>query len=535
MEEQIASLAGLVHHALSVGGDSPRTQAHAGESPWKNSSVSSEPHVTSDVTDVISSASGAILAPTAESELQQCLVQVKSNVNELRLQLNQLRRLQISHQQTTKSLLHLASQELLLLMCDGFTQSEETTCGPRAQIGEERINYLATEEKILKQLSELEDYVNNLHSNNVSRHGHLPINLKDVEEGAVNLRKVGESLAILKGEFPELQVKMRSVLRPEMDAVRFLKEEPHKMDCMLKRVKALTEGLSSLRRCVSEANPSFKATQVDLPKVSEADQEGLITQSPQTSPQPQPRSSVRAPQPIPSSSSTEPKLNYVASASPATVRMTSATVIQVHQHSPLLNTTHGRDLPTVAKVSPRSREGGPALQKRPTPLQLNKLHRSGVPKTTKGRHTENQIQTSLKTTVNPTMKTDGESQEGSLTQETRSVSKPRTHLPNQPSTKNVDKVLQEAQASVMKSIPDLDLSETKVAHSDLASGEKKCFTSKKKMENRPDTLQALLSGTRDEEPAQQNHEVDCCQLKPSDHTSTDGKAETVQYRKEAKS
>lgn len=41
---------------------------------------------------------------------------------------------------------------------------------------------------------------------------------------------------------------MRSVLRLEMEAVRFLKEEPHKMDSMLKRVKALTEALSSLRR-----------------------------------------------------------------------------------------------------------------------------------------------------------------------------------------------------------------------------------------------------------------------------------------------
>lgn len=50
------------------------------------------------------------------------------------------------------------------------------------------------------------------------------------------------------GEFPALQTKMRSVLRVEVEAVRFLKEEPHKMDSMLKRVKALTETLSCLRR-----------------------------------------------------------------------------------------------------------------------------------------------------------------------------------------------------------------------------------------------------------------------------------------------
>jgi len=59
----------------------------------------------------------------------------------------------------------------------------------------------------------------------------------------------GVSSVCLVGGFPELQMKMRSVLRLEMEAVRFLKEEPHKMDSMLKRVKALTEALSGLRRC----------------------------------------------------------------------------------------------------------------------------------------------------------------------------------------------------------------------------------------------------------------------------------------------
>lgn len=55
-------------------------------------------------------------------------------------------------------------------------------------------------------------------------------------------------IGALPGEFPVLQAKMHSVLKPEVEAVRFLKEEPHKMDSMLKRVKGLTETLSSLRR-----------------------------------------------------------------------------------------------------------------------------------------------------------------------------------------------------------------------------------------------------------------------------------------------
>lgn len=50
------------------------------------------------------------------------------------------------------------------------------------------------------------------------------------------------------GEFPVLQTRMRAVLRVEVEAVKFLKEEPHKLDSMLKRVKSLTDTLSSLRR-----------------------------------------------------------------------------------------------------------------------------------------------------------------------------------------------------------------------------------------------------------------------------------------------
>lgn len=45
---------------------------------------------------------------------------------------------------------------------------------------------------------------------------------------------------------------MRAVLRVEVEAVKFLKEEPHKLDSMLKRVKSLTDTLSNLRRCVEK-------------------------------------------------------------------------------------------------------------------------------------------------------------------------------------------------------------------------------------------------------------------------------------------
>ncbi|XP_054624283.1 sickle tail protein-like [Dunckerocampus dactyliophorus] len=512
MEEQIASLAGLVHHALSMGGDHPRVKSLVSESREKNRPVPAQSQVMSALTDKAGSTSLALQALPTDSEMQHSLVQVKRNVSELRLQLNQLRNLQVSHQHMMRSMLRMADQELVLLMSDRLSQSEERTCGRKAEIEEERLHYLATEERILKQLSDLEDYVNHLQTSTVSFPGQLPIALRDVEEGAVNLRRVGETLAVLKEEFPELQVKMRSVLRLEMDAVRFLKEEPHKMDSMLKRVKALTEALSSLRRSVSESTPPTRASQVESGKALQADQEPQMQKSPNTSPKPQPRSSFRGPLPIPPSNLTQPELNFVGSGSPVTarrVKTTAATVIHAHQHSPPLTPTHGRDLPTVAKVSPRSREGSPALQKPPGPLQSSELHRSSVPTES---HAANQVQTSLKSTAKPTESAVREASEGSL--ESSSVSQPNTsHDSN--ITKDLDQVLQDAQASLMKSIPDLDLSHTGVGQSDLAAADINPSTSKKEMEKPLDlTLQASLSGTQEHKQTQQSDEVDSPLLKP---------------------
>ncbi|KAM9323056.1 uncharacterized protein KZ484_021142 [Pholidichthys leucotaenia] len=364
MEEQIASLAGLVQHALSVGLDVPGAKDavsdHVGGKHASNRpGLSDEAQRADALTESFSPTPLAV--QTHDSGLQGRLVTAKKNVSELRLQLHQLRLLQVSNQESVNSMLRMAGQELVVLMCERVAQTGEVAYRRRAETEEERIHYLAAEEKILTQLSELEDYVDGLQRSSASSPSQLSITLKDVEEGAVNLRRVGESLAILKGDFPELQLKLRSVLRQEVEAVRFLKEEPLKMDSMLKRVKALTETLSSLRRCVSESAPTAIPAQV-----VETDQGAQKTQSPQNSPKPQPRSSVRP----------QGEVTLVGSASPImSSRMKGSTASGVqhshHHASPPLTPTHGRDSPTVAKVSPRSREGSPALHRRPGPQQFD--------------------------------------------------------------------------------------------------------------------------------------------------------------------
>ncbi|GAA6230079.1 sickle tail protein homolog [Lates japonicus] len=288
MEEQIASLAGLVHHALSMGPDVQGVKDTISENAGckllnNRPGVSSEPQNTATLIDSCSPALLALQPPPSDSRLQQSLVLAKRQVCELRLQLSQLRHLQLSNQESVNAMLQMAGQELLMLMCDQLAQSEEVAYRWRAEMEGERIRYLATEDRILMHLSELENYVDHLQRSTTSSPGQLT--LRDVEEGAIRLQRVGEDLAILKGEFAELQVKIRSVLRLELEVVRFLKEEPHKMDCMLKRVKALTEALSSLRRCVSQPPPPARSAQAEPQKVLETDHVPQKTQSPHSSPQ----------------------------------------------------------------------------------------------------------------------------------------------------------------------------------------------------------------------------------------------------------
>ncbi|XP_068456196.1 sickle tail protein-like [Clinocottus analis] len=469
MEEQIASLAGLVHSALSMGPDPGLKDTVSVNIEHKllnnGAGVSSELQVPAAVIDSFSLAPLALLAPPSASGLQQSLVSAKRNVCDLRLQLKHLRHQQLSNQKSVTSLLRMAGQELVVLMYDRLAQSEEAAFRRRAGVEEERIHYLATEDRTLTQLRELEDYVDCLQRSSATSPDQLSITLRDVEEGAVNLRRVGEALAILKAEFPELQVKMRSVLRLEVEAVRFLKEEPHKMDSMLKRVKALTEALSGLRRCVLELTMPAQAEPL---KVLETDQGPLKTQSPQSSPKPQPRSSIRPPLITPS-----------LFGGPAEVM--AGRMNPVILPSPPLTATHGPDSPTVAKVSPRSREGSPALQRRRGPL-------TSPPQECHADHDH------IKQTA------EGSMSQTSNSQANQPASWVSSQLPSPNTNTKLDQVLHESQASLMMTITRLN------GCSDSASGQTQASVEQR----------ACVSDSQNNTPSSLSDKVDSTQLRPSD-------------------
>ncbi|XP_061586872.1 sickle tail protein homolog, partial [Cololabis saira] len=308
MEQQIASLTGLVHQVLSLGSDAPGLQDRLREQNLLNGRAGGSARTQSPPAWIDSSgpAPPALQAPPTGSGVQQGLELVRRRLDELRLELSRLRCLQLSHLESVGSMLRMAGQELVVLLWDWLVQSQQTEERRRLEVEDDIAHYLTQEERILSQLRELEDFV-------ARRRGPAQVTLAEVEEAAVGLQRVGERLVVLRGDLPPLQRKMRSALRLELEVVRFLGEEPPKMDAMLKRVRGLMETLGGLRRQVlPPGTEPQRAQQQGPPK----------TWTPQDPPTPSPPS-------------------------PASLRQAGVSVVPL----PLRTVPHGRASP-AAEASP---------------------------------------------------------------------------------------------------------------------------------------------------------------------------------------
>ncbi|KAM9553482.1 sickle tail protein-like isoform 16-T16 [Salvelinus alpinus] len=313
------------------------------------------------------SESGSTPALPGSAPFQANLFQFKKNVSDLRLQLHQMRQLQLQNQEALCVQLKRAEQEISVKLVEAMKRLEAPVQRQRDLVEEDRHKYLGLEERVFNQLGELEHYVDTLKRESSSAGAHRAVTLKHVEEGAVSLRRVGESLAGLRGEFPPLQTRMRSVLRVEVEAVKFLKEEPHKLDSMLKRVKSLTETLSGLRRCATTPIESSPATTAMV----DPDPPAEPPASPSALPEPQ-SSSIRSEVVMPSCTMV---IHHVQS-SPVHIQQSQQSAALLVQPSPPITPTHsqGRDSPSSAKGStgtasssnsnPSSQGGSPAQQKK---------------------------------------------------------------------------------------------------------------------------------------------------------------------------
>lgn len=76
----------------------------------------------------------------------------------------------------------------------------------------------------------------------------LPTHPRSQPLGLVCCSLPSPVLPVPTAHFPGLQSKMRVVLRVEVEAVKFLKEEPQRLDGLLKRCRGVTDTLAQIRR-----------------------------------------------------------------------------------------------------------------------------------------------------------------------------------------------------------------------------------------------------------------------------------------------
>uniref|UniRef100_A0A096LZ80 SRC kinase signaling inhibitor 1a n=1 Tax=Poecilia formosa TaxID=48698 RepID=A0A096LZ80_POEFO len=275
MEKQIASLTGLVQSVLTRAPDSDSTE---------KTETNSDGSATGTNTP---SAPLALMPPPPSNttpvngvgrlQMKLHLHGLQQNATDLRKQLGQLRKIQMDNQDSVRTLLKRTEAELNVRVADALRKQEDPLQRQRLLVEEERLKYLNEEELIIQQLHDLEKSVEEIQKE--SSVNHKLVTVQELEEKATVLRKLGETLTELKNQFPSLQSKMRVVLRVEVEAVKFLKEEPHRLDALLKRCKTITDTLATMRKQANEgvwkkqdnfSSPSSKHND-DLQKFSSFD------------------------------------------------------------------------------------------------------------------------------------------------------------------------------------------------------------------------------------------------------------------------
>uniref|UniRef100_A0A8D1K6K8 KIAA1217 n=1 Tax=Sus scrofa TaxID=9823 RepID=A0A8D1K6K8_PIG len=363
--------------------------------------------------------------PAGASAIHMSLLDMRRNVAELRLQLQQMRQLQLQNQELLRAMMRKAELEISSKVIETMKRLEDPVQRQRVLVEQDRQKYLQEEEKIVRKLCDLEDFVEDLKKDSAS--ASRVVTLKDVEDGAFLLRQVGEAVASLKGEFPTLQNKMRAILRIEVEAVRFLKEEPHRLDSLLQRVRGMTDTLTMLRRHVTDGllkgtDAAQAAQYVTMEKATAA--EVLKTQE---EGQPLPGAGV----PGDVKSEVVPLTVHHAQSSPVVIQPSqlSSALLNPAQHLPGGTGPHPASPPAVTKEaapapqSPQMPVNGSSMQS----LFIDEIHSMSA----KNRAV-------------------------SIEKAERKWEEKRQNLDHY-NGKEFEKLLEEAQANIMKSIPNLEM------------------------------------------------------------------------------
>ncbi|XP_032205529.1 sickle tail protein homolog isoform X15 [Mustela erminea] len=375
--------------------------------------------------------------PASPSALHMSLLDMRRSVAELRLQLQQMRQLQLQNQELLRAMMKKAELEISGKVIETMKRLEDPVQRQRVLVEQERQRYLHEEERIVKKLCELEDFVEDLKKDSTS--ASRVVTLKDVEDGAFLLRQVGEAVATLKGEFPTLQNKMRAILRIEVEAVRFLKEEPHRLDSLLQRVRSMTDTLTMLRRHVTDGllkgtDAAQAAQYVAMEKATAAEVLKSQEEAPHASGQPLHAAGV----PGDVKSEVVPLTVHHAQSSPVVVQPSqhSAALLNPAQHLPAGTGPHPAGPPAAAQ------EGTSAL---PSSAQAPQSPQTPVNGSTMQSLFIEEIHS-----------VSAKNRAVSIEKAERKWEEKRHNLDHY-NGKEFEKLLEEAQANIMKSIPNLEM------------------------------------------------------------------------------
>uniref|UniRef100_A0A2K6TVK8 KIAA1217 n=1 Tax=Saimiri boliviensis boliviensis TaxID=39432 RepID=A0A2K6TVK8_SAIBB len=372
--------------------------------------------------------------PVGTSAIHMSLLEMRRSVAELRLQLQQMRQLQLQNQELLRAMMKKAELEISGKVMETMKRLEDPVQRQRVLVEQERQKYLHEEEKIVKKLRELEDFVEDLKKDSTS--ASRAVTLKDVEDGAFLLRQVGEAVATLKGEFPTLQNKMRAILRIEVEAVRFLKEEPHKLDSLLKRVRSMTDVLTMLRRHVTDV--LLKGTDAAQAAQYMAMEKATAAEVLKSQEEPAHTSG----QPLHSSAAPGDAKSEVVPLSGTTVHhaQSSPVVIQPSQHSvallnPAQNLPHAASPPAVPPEATSTLQTSQAPQSPQTPMNGSAMQSLFIEEIHSASAKNRAV---------------------SIEKAEKKWEEKRQNLDHY-NGKEFEKLLEEAQANIMKSIPNLEM------------------------------------------------------------------------------
>ncbi|XP_024432127.2 sickle tail protein homolog isoform X3 [Desmodus rotundus] len=444
MEKQIASLTGLVQSALFKGSLTSNSKDASSEKMMKTTANKNHtdnagtPHVSGGKTLGALESTGPFSQPLppSTSAVHLSLLDMRRSVAELKLQLQQMRQLQLQNQELLRAMMKKAELEISGRVIETMKRLEDPVQRQRVLVEQERQKYLHEEEKIVKKLCELEDLVEDLKKDSAS--AARVVTLKDVEDGAFLLRQVGEAVASLKGEFPTLQNKMRAILRIEVEAVRFLKEEPHRLDSLLQRVRSMTDILTMLRRHVTDGllkgtDAAQAAQYVAMEKATAAEVLKNQEEAPQASGQPPQGTAV----PRDVKADVVPLTVHRAQSSPVLIQPSqlSSALLTPAQHSPGGAGPRPTSPPAITQEVTSALQSAQAAQCPQAPMNGSTMQSLFI---------EEIHSVSAKNRA------------VSIEKAERKWEEKRQNLDHY-NGKEFEKLLEEAQANIMKSIPNLEM------------------------------------------------------------------------------